>query len=330
MSSVTLFKQYLKENTRKKENLSFYHYLCFFCPKDSLLSTAVIQRFFQKALLFSYWQSRIGALKQNLIEEIRAFSKLYGPVPVDMDSFAQVDRWQWVHVQNEAERLNIVRLYLKNYHKKQDKIKVLPGQGQKTLALILEPTGQLKVLSFGPLFLIEQGNIRPLTVLSYLTYNKQYELAMEVPQRLEIKLGHFIHFRSQGEKRVTGQGSQGFCFHPAEKFQQQNIKKLSFLFLPLKRLENLFIEPSSDPDYQELIRTLSQSYHKLLTDPYNVDLKAELALFQARKALKNLYPQNSLLLLLTANIEYHLRKIRQAPLEGEEAKIPPPYLVGPE
>ena len=315
MSSVALFKLYLKEKLKGKEpsarqfDLSLYHYLCFFCQENQPITEALIREFCQKALLFPYWQSRTTYLRKRLVKELIDFSQLYGPLAWDLKSLASIEQWQWVRVWRSINRLNIIRLYLKS---QKDKVRLLPLEGDKTLALILAPSGALKALSFGSLFLIDQGQIRPLTPLSQLSYNAQYELSPNSPQKLEIKSGHFIHFRCQGRK-VTGQGSQGFCFHLAEEFQQKNIQELAFLFLPLKKMESLFIEPSSDPDYQKLVRSLSQSYHKLLTQPYSADLKAELALFQARKTLQNLYPQDSLLLLLTANIEYHLRKKHQTP-----------------
>ena len=322
MLSVTLFKQFLKEKASKnKESLSLYHYLCFFCGGDSLLKEPLIREFCQKALLFPYWQSRPVLLRKTLIEELSRCSHLYGPLGFDLKALAPIDQWQLVPMNHRVNRLKTVHLYLQSQKKTATQIKVLPLAEERTLGLVLEPSGTLKVLSFGPLFLIEQGKLQPLTSLSQLTYNAQYELASKTPQCLEIKDGHFINFQIQG-RQVTGQGSQGFCFHLAEQFQQRSINELAFLFLPLKRLESLFIEPSSDPDYQELIRSLSQSYHKLLTNPYSADLKADLALFQARKALKNLYPQDPLLLLLSANIEYHLRKNRQVKETGIKTVSP--------
>ena len=311
MSSVTLFKSYLKEKAREKEFLSLYHYLCFFCGEKKELTEGLIKAFYKKALLFPYWQTRITFLRAQLTEALLSFSKVYGPLNFDPQKGPLADQWQCLRIKHEQEGLNMVRLHLKSQKAPEDKVQVLPIKGERVLGLILESQARLKVFVFGPLATIEQGKIVPLTPLSVLNYNAQCELSSDVRQKIEIKEGHFVHFHIQGEK-ATGQGFHGPAFQPLEKFQQKSFSELAFLFLPLKKLESMFIEPSSDPHYQELLRSLNQSYHQLLTCPEESPLRAELALFQAQKALKNLYPHDPLLLLLIANIEFHLRKNKRA------------------
>ena len=318
MSSVTLFQQYLTEKSKeKKEVLSLYNYLAGFCDKETPLKPSLIHHFFQKALLFPHWQSHSSFLRDQVIKDLKEFSKIYGPLSFDPEDLPLVDQWQCVQIKNEQERLNIVRQYGQNQKAKEEKLNVLPLENQQTLALILKPGGALKVLSFGPLFLIDQGLLKPLTPLSELNYSAQYELLPDVRQTIEIKSGHFIHFKVTGDT-TKGTGTQGFCFQQAEEFNVKNIDQLAFLFLPLKKLESLFIEPSSDPHYQNLVRALNQSYQQLLSEPEKAGFSAHIALFQAKKALRNLYPKNSLLLLLTANVEFHLRKKQDLQKRGFE------------
>ncbi len=311
MSSVTLFKSYLKEKAREKELLSLYHHLCFFCEGEKELTRSLIQAFYRKALLFPHWQSRLSFLRARLTEALLSFSEATGPLGFDPKKEPPADQWQWIRVKHERDRLNMVRRHLKSRKAPEERVQVLPMEGDKVLGLLLKPKAGLQAFVFGPLALIEQGQIEPLSPLSVLNYNAQYELCSDVRQTLEMEEGHFVHFQVQREK-ATGQSILGPAFQPLKEFQQKRISDLVFLFLPLKRLESLFIEPSSDPHYQGLLRSLNQSYHQLLTCPEESSLKAELALFQAQKALKNLYPHDPLLLLLTANIEFHLRKHKRA------------------
>ena len=310
MSSVTHFTQYLSKKIleKNKEQTTIYNYLRCFCHDEEKLTLNLFEKLYRKALLFSHWQNYLTALQKSLIEELSSFAKLYYPIDFDLAELNFANKWQWFTIQKEKNLVEIVDQYLKDKASKKDRVKALPLEKDRVLGLILKLDGHLEVFSFGPLVLIYQGKIEPLSPLSHLHYSSQYELKPAYQQIIEDLNLNFIHFTVTKEK-VTGYQCHSFCFKEFMNFKQKNIKEAEFLFCPLKKMESLFIQAKSDPHYQALIQSLHNHYRHILTKtPYDHYLETEEILCQAKKALKDLYPQDRLLFLLTANIDFHFRK----------------------
>ena len=310
MSSVTHFTQYLSKKLleKNKEQTTIYNYLRCFCLDEEKLTLNLFEKLYRKALLFPHWQNYLTTLQKSLIEELKGFAKLYYPLDFDLAELNSAGQWQWLTIQKEESLIEIVEQYLKDKASTGDRVKALSLEKNRVLGLVLKFDGHLEVLSFGPLALIYQGKIEPLTSLSHLHYSSQYELNPAYKQIIEDLNSNFIHFTITTEK-VTGYQCQSFCFKESMNFKQKNIKKIEPLFCLLKKTENLFIQAKSDPYYQTLIQSLHNHYRHILTNSASDScLETEEILCQAKKALKDLYPQDRLLFLLTANIDFHFRK----------------------
>ena len=140
-----------------------------------------------------------------------------------------------------------------------------------------------------------------------MRYSCEYELNPAYPHILEDRHLNFIHFKIK-EQKVTGYQCKNFCWQKSYQFKQKNLHEINTLFCLLKEVESFFIQSKSDPHYKQLIQTLYNHYRKLLISPYDDKaLETEQILSQAKTALKNLYPHDHLLFLLTANIDFHFR-----------------------
>ena len=310
MSSVTHFTQYLSKKIleQNKEQAAIYNYLRCFCQEEDPLNLKLFEKLYRKALLFPHWQNYLTALQKSLIEELKGFAKLYYPLDFELTELNTANRWQWLTIQKEKNRLEIVKAYLKDKASKGDRVTVCPLEKNRVLGLLLKLDGRLEVFSFGPLALIYQGKIEPLSPLSELYYSPQYELNPAYKQVVEDTKLNFTHF-SLTKKRATGFECQNFYFKQFIHFKQKNIEEIEPLFCLLKKMESLFIQAPSDPHYQDLIGSLHKHYRHILTNfGREPCLETEEILSRAKKALKNLYPQDRLLFLLTANIDFHFRK----------------------
>lgn len=309
MSFVTHFKQYLSEKSPEKnrECLAFYNYLRCFYHNEQSLKKDMFTDFYRKVLLFPYWQSHLVSLQKTLKTELTCFAKVYQPLDFDPEEIMSGKSWQLINIQKQADLIAIVHTYLRNHLSPGDQVEVLSLSTKRVLGLILKFDGSLNVFSFGPLFIVNQGKIEPLTPLSELYYSPQYELKPTHQQIIEDLHLNFISFRVKA-KEVTGCQYHGFCFQKSSTFKNNNIYEEDMLLSLLKQIESLFIQSKSDPHYKQLIKLLHEHYRKLLVTPVNHCLETQHVLSQAKKALKTLYPHDRLLFLLTANIDFHFRK----------------------
>ncbi len=309
MSFVTHFKQYLSEKSPEKnrECLTLYNYLRCFCHNEQVLTQDTFTDFYRKVLLFPYWQSHFVSLQKTLKTELTSFAKIYQPLDFDPEEITSGKQWQLVNLQTESDLKDVVHSHLYRCLSPGDQMKVLPLNTQRALALVLKFDGSLNVFSFGPLSIINQGKIEPLTPLSELHYSSQYELKPTHQQIIEDTKLNFISFRVK-DKKVSGNQHHSFCFQQSNIFKNKNIYEVDALFSLLKKIESLFIQAKSDPHYKQLIKLLHEHYRQLLVAPLNQSLETQAVLSQAKKAIKNLYPHDRLLFLLTANIDFHFRK----------------------
>ena len=310
MSSVTHFTQYLSKKIleKNKEQSTIYNYLRCFCHEEEKLNLELFENFYRKALLFPHWQNYLTTLQKSLIEELKSFAKLYYPLDFDLTELNLANQWQWITIQKEKNLVETVNTYLTDKFSNGDHITALPLDKNRVLGLVLKLDGHLEVFSFGPLALIYRGKIEPVSPLSHLHYSSQYELKPAYKQVIEDLNLNFIHFTVTKE-RATGYQCHSFCFKEFTSFKQKKIKEIESLFYLLKKIESLFIQAKSDPHYQALIQSLHNHYRQILTtSSTDHSLETEEILSQAKKALKHLYPQDRLLFLLTANIDFHFRK----------------------
>lgn len=310
MAFVTHFKKYLSEKEKTKEHSTLYNYLRCFHPNEQTLTADLFTHFYKKVLLFPYWQSRLNSLQKTLKTELASFSKLYHPIGFDPEELVPAEQWQLITIQQEKDLTAMVDSHLQSRLSPQDQVKVLPLHTERVLALVLKFDGNLDVLSFGPLAIINLGKIEPITSLSELHYSPHYELRPTHQQIIEHMNLSFISFKVKKEK-MTGCHYQNFCFQQSNEFKYKNIHEIDSLFCSLKKIESFFIQSKSDPHYKKLIKLLHEHYRQLLVSPVNHFLETQEVLSQAKKALKNLYPQDRLLFLLTANIDFHFRKQQQ-------------------
>ncbi|NJL26067.1 MAG: hypothetical protein HC902_13475 [Calothrix sp. SM1_5_4] len=161
-----------------------------------------------------------------------------------------------------------------------------------------------------PGFAIVWGaRLRLMTPTTQLYYTSELELMPHVRQILEGSLmtTHCFNVDMEG---VHGLITRGHTFQKFETFIRAKLTETQDLFLSLKKLERHFINPQSDPYYQDLVSKLERA-NRLLSHPTTESLmEAERALNRGRSSLKTIFPNDRLLSLLVTHLEYGISERR--------------------
>ena len=310
MLTVADFKKQLsyKVSASDKEGMLLRNFLACFCQPDEWVNRDLLQNFYKKALLIPYWQSRLPLLQQALLSHLSAAGNgAGGDLPDgDMENLCQAPHWQLVKIQQTRDLIPIVEKHLRQHLSTNDKIKVLSPRPERVVAILLKFDGGIKVFCFGPVVRVQNGELHPLSALSELHYLSDLKLHPAYVQILEHKES-VISFRVYPHY-WKGTVYGGNILGPLDSFKVQKAREYSPLFIQLKQMEDLYIQPESDPHYQQLIKALHTHYREILINESCSMVETNRLLLEARRAIRHLYPHNRLLVLLTANIEFHVQK----------------------
>ncbi len=304
MISVTHLAQYLLQLDPQKNvaRLALYNYLKNCCDLSSPLSAQLITQFYRKALLFQYWQTHQKILGETLRADLESFLR-ETQVALDLDRIRHADEVQVVALEQARDLQDVIELQMRREMGTGDRLKLVRLSAQQTLSLKLNPSGCLKVRVHPHWALIMDGQLELLPPLTQLEYSSQMELLPHVLHWLDTAMMTTAHFALR-EGGVEGLLVRGYTFQKMESLRQATLSQNSELFYGLKRLERHYINSKSDPFYQELVALLEKSYQLISAQHPEGAHMAQEALRRGRMALKNIFPNDKLLLLLVTNIEY--------------------------
>jgi hypothetical protein len=307
MVAVTQITQYLYQSDPQKSvvRLTLYHYLKNASDISATFDTYVLDGFFDTCMLFQFWRERAASFNSEMKLILKEFSDKGLPISASVSSWEAPK--QVVAIADAREQNSVLARYL-NQHSKSETHRFVEQDNDRWLALSLLPTGGLRVRVFSNFARIQHGHLIPLNPQTDLEYTSYMELMPGRLQRLEIENGFRSALFHIEEGVYTGRWVQGPHFQNAGTLQTREIGSLQEMFYVLKSLEKHFIDPKSDPFYQELIDQLEKAYHMLSSHhPQGFEVGRPL-LKKGQVALRNIYQKDKLLLLLVHNIEYMLNQ----------------------
>jgi hypothetical protein len=156
------------------------------------------------------------------------------------------------------------------------------------------------------------SRLRLTAPVTQLYYSSDLELMPHVRQVLEGSLltTHCFHVDSEG---VHGLITRGSTFQKFETFIRAKLQDTQDLFASLKKVERHFINPQSDPYYQEMVTRLERANRLLGVQNHDGLLEAERVLNKGRLILKNVFPNDRLLTLLVTHLDYGINQKRAHP-----------------
>ncbi len=276
----------------------------------------VIQAFYARVLQFDHWQND----SQNLSDTVRA--DVHGFVT---QTLPEKEATEWTQLRH-PDTLQVVRLkvfqdledLVETEHaarrKSGDKIRLVKVSETQILVLILSKLGNLEAKVYPNMALVWGSRLRLVAPVTQLHYSRDLELVTHKRQILEGSLltTHCFHVDHEG---VHGLITRGYTFQKFETFIRAALPDTQDLFNSLKRLEKHFIDPQSDPFYQEMVSRLERA-NQLINNPTLDNLAtAERALNKGRLCLKNAFPNDRLLTLLVTHLDYGINQRRSQTTE---------------
>ena len=307
MTSVSQFAQYLLklDPQRNQARFTLYNFMKHIMEPSLPFTPAVIQAFYARVLQFDHWQNDAALLSETVRADLEAYTRQFC-LPEELA--------QWKALRH-PDTLQIVKLkvfqdledLVHNEHEPRltsgDQLRLVRLSEQQILTLILSASGNLEAKVYPNLALVWGPRLRLVAPVSHLTYSAELELMPHVRQLLEGSLltTHAFHIDSDG---VHGLITRGSTFQKFETFIRAQLPETQDMFSSLKRIERHFINPQSDPYYQDMVAKLERA-NRLLNNPSGENINmAEKALNKGRIALKNIFPNDRLLTLLVTHLDY--------------------------
>lgn len=308
MNSVTQFAQYLLKLDPQKSSArsALYNYLKHIIDPQETFTPQVIEGFYARALNFEYWQNNSRMLAETVKQDLKGFLK---QMAINEEPFANIrhpDSLQIINLKNFSDFEEIVRHQERTRRKSGDEVKFLKVSEAEILALLLSNIGTLEVKVFGPRAVVSGRQLIPLAPMTHLHYSSQMELMPHVRQILEGSLLTTISFY-QDEQGLNGLITRGHSFQKFETFLRAHPSHNYDFFCSLKKIERHFIDPQSDPHYQELIHVLERA-NRVLSQNHGPEARksAEKILQKGEIALRAIFPNDRLLQLLVTHLQYGL------------------------
>lgn len=304
---VTHLAQYLLRLDPQKNvaRLSFYHYLKNMCDIQGPFIPGVLEDFYSHALTFQYWQTHYKALSEVVSSDLEAYFK-ENSVEWELNSVSRPDQTQIVHLERLEDLDQVIHLELEPQMKNGDRLRVMKLSENRMMAIWLTHSGLVRVRVYGTTVVIKNGILTPLAPFTSLDYNSQLELQPKAYQLLETSMMTIARFRTS-EDGCHGQMIRGYSFQKCDTIQSPSVARNPELFYTLKKIERHYVKKESDPFYQELVSMLEKAHQLLNSRQIEGPKMGEAVLQRARMALKNIFPNDKLLLILVTNVEYLLQ-----------------------
>ncbi len=313
MTAVSHFAQYLLklDPTRSPARACLYNFVKHLTDPKLPFTPSVLQTFYARVLQFDHWQRESQALADTVRADLQAYLKdhsLKGETNV-WSGLRHADELQVVKLNLAQDLSDLAHTEHESRLKAGDQLKTIALSESQILVLLLSPTGNLEVKVYPNLALVWGSRLRLVAPVSQLYYSSQLELMPQMKQVLEGSL-MTIHSFSMDLDGVHGLVTRGHTLQKFETFIRAQLSETKDLFHSLKRLEKHYINPQSDPYYQELVGRLERA-NRMVGQARGQHLaEIERVLGRARSSLNHVFPNDRLLSLLVTHLEYGLSQNR--------------------
>ena len=311
---MSQFAQYLLrlDPQRNPARLTLFNYLKHVCEPQLAFTPEVVQGFYGRVLQFDQWRQDAQLLSETVRGDLLNFLKqhvLEGQIEM-WRALRHPDTMQIVNMQLFEDFSELAQLEHESRRRSGDQIKSIKLSDTETLVLILSPSGCLEAKVFANLAVIWGPRLRLVTPITHLYYSSELELMPHLRQTLQGSLltTHVFQVDADG---VHGLVTRGHTFQKFETFIRAKLSETQDLFSSLKRVERHFINPQTDPFYQELIGRMERAI-RLLNQPSMDNLaEAERVLNRGRSLLRSVFVNDRLLTLLVTHLEYGISQHRK-------------------
>lgn len=313
MTVTSQFAQYLLklDPQRNPARLALFNYVKHVMDANLPFSPAVIQSFYARILQFDHWQANSESLSETVRGDLQSYARqhILEDELAPWKALRHPDTLQIVQLKVFQDLEELVMKEHEARQKSGDQVQTVKLSETQILVLILSGSGGLEVKVYPAQALVEGARLRLVTPVTQLYYSHELELMPHVKQVLEGSLltTHCFHVDSEGAHGLT---TRGYTFQKFETFIRASLQQTQDLFSSLKRIERHFINPQSDPFYQEIVSRLERANRMVSHTSTESLMEAERALNRGRLILKTAFPNDRLLTLLVTHLEYGIDQRR--------------------
>lgn len=286
--------------------LALYNWLKGFSTAEEALSAELFERFFRDCLEFNHWASNKTQLGHELRFLMENFNGFYQH-KFDMTGLRFPEDMQLIEIELQQDFEAALSTHLNQFLGPEDRFRLIPDSNKKLVAVILKADRSLELRSFSRRFTIRNGFLEPLRQDLVLTYGPGLELSALHEQRLELAPSLSCQFTSDGG-RVRGVCLRGFVFQRFLEFRGEPLKEIPRLHLPLRRMEQFFIDRRTDSEYLDLTRKLERTRALVLAGDAEAAKWGPALLIQSETLLEQVYVGDKMLTLLVRDLRHTLEQ----------------------
>lgn len=249
--------------------LALYNFLRHFLFATDDLTPQVFNAFFSHALEYPHWETNKNVLGKEVQHLIESFFRFY-KTDFDFGAIQFPQHAQIIEIQSFSDLMEVTTQYARSVSSTEDRFRVIPDQGRRVILVTLRSDESVEVSVVDKKFVIRQGQLEPLRVDLKLYYDSKLELKPNAIHLMEVAPYLMAQFQMK-DGRPQGSLLRGYVFQRYQELQGLNLDEQTKVFLPMKRLEQMFIDKQSDPYYLDLIAQLSEAPVRLR----NADISTE-------------------------------------------------------
>lgn len=291
--------------------LSFFNFLRAFGTPEADLTPQFIELFFHYCLDYPHWndnKSQLGHEVKFLLENFnqRSLAK------INLKEIQFPQNSQVVEVEHFADCLDLVSNFMKRTISNEDKFRLLPDTTKRVIALVQKEDRSLQVRCFDRKFMVRRGELEPLRKDLCLHYTSQLELSSDHVQKVELAPYITAQFRIV-EDRIQGNIIRGYVYQKLMELKGEILSEQPRLFVPIKRLEQFFVDRKTDPYYLKLTSQLERCRHLVQQgDPQAISW-SETLLSDCETALEHIFIGDKFLQLLVRDLAHTVAQFKTGP-----------------
>ncbi|MDX9731335.1 MAG: hypothetical protein RBT63_06150 [Bdellovibrionales bacterium] len=299
--------------------LAFYHFLKNLCEPGEPLSTSVLDRFFRRALSHAHWAENKTALFDEVTSCLQHFSNQHGE-PLPLPPFSSPSELQVLKAEDFKTVERIVEEWTQAHQGPTDQVKIIRDGDQKLVVCRLASDRSFSVHLFDRMLCIQDGRLSPLTDDMAVHYTSELSIDPYRPSQIEVAPHTIARFRAEtisqsGSSGIRGLTARGFTFQKTASFDGADLYRYPLLLYPLKRVEQFFINRTTDPMYLELTSLLEKASDLLAQKHPEAVRFADAAIERGRLAFEQVFIDDRFMRLLLENLQRALELERRPTTE---------------
>lgn len=314
MSSVKELTDFINSLGPERDisRLTFYNFLLHRANEGRNVDTELINEFLCFSQNYDHWRKNMSTLLSGVKDSLERFERAH---PVQLNINDDLDP-QFIYVKKMSELSLFISKYLNSSNS--ENIKVAPLANNSMAALEFTESG-LEVRVYSNALIFRNGELQPTNPISHLHYSNNLTLLPHVQHQLQLSPTSYCNFVLNSEgSHGSGWIYRGYSIQKYAQLSFQRMHEAPDLFQALKRLEYLYINTQTDPDYLHLVQLIEQSCASIQSDDAGCESLAKNAIEKTKFALENLYPDDRYLTLLLSQLELSIIRRYQNPAHALE------------